>query len=208
MRLAEQLDGPDLCTAYLYLGRCHLLLGELEKAAEIFNQGSLTCGEELFDEYLLQVRNYLRASPDVLAKAASITRAQFACMIFYYYGSSVSADRDLKTRPSDIESHWASETIESVLKNNYLEVLPDGAFHPDEPVTRDAFVFQTARLLRLIANDPSLDLNGAFPAGVQQKIEYFSGIAGTDGEAALISGRDAVNLLDNIARKTGFSHGD
>lgn len=208
VRLTQELDGSDLCEAYLYLGRCHLALGAMEEAAETFTLGGMTCGGDLFDEYLQQVQNYLRAAPEVLVRAASISRAQFACLILHYFGSSAAADQDLKERPADIESHWAAEAIETVLKNGYLEVLPDGKFYPDEPVRRAAFVFQTGRLVRLVADDPSIDLEGAFPAAVRQKIDYFAGIALSDDESALISGREAVNLLDNIARKTGYPHGD
>jgi hypothetical protein len=86
-----------------------------------------------------------------------------------------------------------------------MEALPDGLFHPDETVTREAFVFLAAGMIRRFASDPAIDLEGAFPGGVEQKISLYAGVTASDG-GPFVSGRDAVNLLDNIARNTGRTH--
>jgi hypothetical protein len=204
--LTHNLQGEELCTAYLYLGRSHLALGETDRAAEAFSMGSITCGDELFEEYLMQVRDNLRATPGALISAVSITRAQYACLLRHYF--EAGGNGALPTVPADIESHWAQEAIVGVLRSGYMESLPDGAFYPDEPLSRAAFVFHTGRLIKLLSKDSSIDLEGAFPEGVERKIHYYAGVAGTADGSPLISGSDAVNLLDNIARKIGSKHAD
>jgi tetratricopeptide (TPR) repeat protein len=207
--LARSRDGDDRCTAYLYLGRCYFELGNLEKAAEAFSLGRLECGEAPFADYLLQVQNYFRSSPRAIASAASITRAQCACLLVHYFGgpkdSGQSAGLGLPKNPSDAVSHWASDAIRGALALELMENLPDGLFHPDETLTRASFVFIAGRAIRRLGSGGHIDLEGTFPDGVEQKIGLYAGVAASDG-GAFVSGRDAVNLLDNIARRSGREH--
>jgi hypothetical protein len=212
--LTKSLDGDELCTAYLYLGRCYFELGNLEKAAEVFSLGRMQCGEAPFGEYLLQVQNYFRVSPEAIANAVSITRAQCACLLLHYFGGSDSAGLSIRPdmvqpgtakHPPDAVSHWAKDAIDEVLRIGLMEALPDGLFHPDETVTRASFVFIAASMIKRFSSDPGIDFESDFPGGVEQKISLYAGVAAS-GDGPFVSGRDAVNLLDNIARNTGRTH--
>ncbi|MBI4721271.1 MAG: tetratricopeptide repeat protein [Chitinivibrionia bacterium] len=207
--LTKSLNGEDLCAAYLYLGRCYFEMGNLEKAGEVFSTGRVACGEEPFAEHLMQVQNYLRVSPAAIAGAAFITRAQCACLLAYYFGDASAgapmAQPGIAKDPADAASHWAIGAIREVLRTGLMETLPDGLFHPDEAVTRAAFVFIAGSAIKRFEPGPGTDLEGAFPEGVEQKIGMYAGVAASDG-GPFVSGRDAVNLLDNIARNTGHAH--
>jgi len=58
--------------------------------------------------------------------------------------------------PTDLTGHWARNAIELVMRLNLMESYPDGAFRPDEPVTRAALATTLEQVLAVAANDPAV----------------------------------------------------
>lgn len=71
----------------------------------------------------------------------NMTRAEFVTMLDRFIESSnISLEAtemgETKSKYSDINSHWASESIEKMTQNGFLNGYPDGTFRPDEPINR------------------------------------------------------------------------
>lgn len=80
-------------------------------------------------------------SADEFVPEGNMTRAEFVTMLDRFIQSSnISLEKletiENKSKFSDINSHWASESIEKMTQNGLLNGYPDGTFRPDEPIKR------------------------------------------------------------------------
>ena len=71
----------------------------------------------------------------------NMTRAEFVTMLDRFIQSSnitleTIEKGENESKYSDINSHWASESIEKMTQNGLLNGYPDGTFKPDEPINR------------------------------------------------------------------------
>ncbi|MBR3888696.1 MAG: S-layer homology domain-containing protein [Clostridia bacterium] len=80
-------------------------------------------------------------SVDEFEPEGNMTRAEFVTILDRFIQSSnISLEKletsENKSKFSDINSHWASESIEKMTQNGLLNGYPDGTFRPDEPINR------------------------------------------------------------------------
>lgn len=80
-------------------------------------------------------------SADEFEPEGNMTRAEFVTILDRFIQSSnISLEKletsENKSKFSDINSHWASESIEKMTQNGLLNGYPDGTFRPDEPINR------------------------------------------------------------------------
>ncbi len=80
-------------------------------------------------------------SVDEFVPEGNMTRAEFVTMLDRFIQSSnISLEKletsENKSKFSDINSHWASESIEKMTQKGLLNGYPDGTFRPDEPINR------------------------------------------------------------------------
>ena len=78
---------------------------------------------------------------DEFVPEGNITRAEFVTMLDRFVESShITLERlemdENKIKYSDVNSHWASKSIEKMTENRLLNGYPDGTFKPDEPINR------------------------------------------------------------------------
>ena len=57
----------------------------------------------------------------------------------------------------DIAGHWAESSIESAIREGFVNGYPDGTFKPDHAVTRAEFAVMLARALKLEGEGVPLD---------------------------------------------------
>ena len=60
---------------------------------------------------------------------------------------------------TDIESHWAKNWIEDIVKSRVIDVFPDHTFRPDEKITRANYALVMQNILLLVTGDESLATN-------------------------------------------------
>lgn len=61
-----------------------------------------------------------------------------------------------RSAPTDIADHWARNAVELVLRLGLMEPYPDGAFRPNEPVTRSGLAMTLEQVMSVVANDPGI----------------------------------------------------
>ena len=98
-------------TAWLYLGRTYMAMGEYSRAAQAFSTGSMLGGGQAFEAYLGQVQQHLQANPRTIRNRATVTRAQLAALLAQASAREMNP-RD--TPPSAPGANWASVYIERV----------------------------------------------------------------------------------------------
>lgn len=77
------------------------------------------------------------------APNAPITRAEFAAMLSRFY----EAKYEGPSKFSDIEGHWAADSINKAAMNNLLKGYPDGTFKPNNYISRAEAVTGINRIL-------------------------------------------------------------
>lgn len=75
----------------------------------------------------------------------AVTRAEFAKMIT----SAFTFDPAVEAGFRDVEGHWAKEPILTLARAGIANGYPDGAFRPDEPISRAEVVSMLVRTLKL-----------------------------------------------------------
>jgi hypothetical protein len=90
-----------------------------------------------------------------------MTRAELCAVLYSYFNLSAL---DFSVDPfTDISEHWAETYIKIVAAYSVITGYPDGAFRPDQAITRAEFVSIMNRLLmRISANSEPLSAS-AFP---------------------------------------------
>ena len=88
---------------------------------------------------------------DEFVPEGNITRAEFVTMLDRFIESSDITLGTLEISKnesefSDVNNHWASESIEKMTQNGFLKGYQDGTFRPDEPINRA----ETAEILHRI----------------------------------------------------------
>jgi tetratricopeptide (TPR) repeat protein len=58
--------------------------------------------------------------------------------------------------PTDVHTHWARNAIELVMRLSLMDAYPDGAFRPNEPVTRAGFATTLEQVLSVTVNDAAI----------------------------------------------------
>jgi hypothetical protein len=209
--LVGQLETDhDLRTAYLYLGRCCMALEDYAGAGDALLAGRMFGEEEIFNEYLYEIRSRLRAAEANIGTAESVTRAQLACLLRSMFLSSagvetvppLEGDAEGSSRMApDVATHWAEDCIWHASAAGFMGTLPDGRFHPEVRITRMAFFFIVQRIAAAIGAKADL-LDDLYPRGIHDAID--PSMDGLDGDldAELISGGEALSamlrLLDSM----------
>ncbi|MCZ8515978.1 S-layer homology domain-containing protein [Paenibacillus filicis] len=67
-----------------------------------------------------------------------ITRLALICVLAFAISNTVKAAGPAPL--TDIQGHWAEQTIQRLVALGILDGFPDGTFRPNEPVTADQFV--------------------------------------------------------------------
>ena len=66
----------------------------------------------------------------------SVTRAEFATIAYKYLERENKLTEGQINKLTDIEGHWAKNSIEGVIKAGYINGYPDNTFKPNNPITR------------------------------------------------------------------------
>lgn len=61
-------------------------------------------------------------------------------IVMLAFGGVPHAGAQERAVPSDIQGHWAEDTIKAWVDEGRIQGYPDGTFRPDEPITRAAFM--------------------------------------------------------------------
>jgi hypothetical protein len=201
--LTKTLEGENLCQAYLYLGRCYIEQGKYGQAAEAFNLARINSCEGPIDEYLQKISFHYQLLPENIVNAECITRAQLACLLNRYFAGSSKDSTSFQhpAEPPDIQNHWARNSITKALLHGFMSVLPDGRFYPDNRVSRSSFVYTAAHMIEISRKADTVNLEGSFPGEVQSKISFYCGASVGSDHPIWVSGTEAINILENIARK-------
>ncbi len=156
VRLTGELsDDEQLQTAYLYLGRSYLELGEYSRALEAFSNGQLIGGGVQFDAYIAEAQSHLGTTSRLLRALDSVNRQQLSEMVRELFLS----DRD--GLPDDAP--------EAVVEAGLMENLPDGEFHAQTPVTRASFFFVMQRCAAQAVNGDTA-MSRAYPQGFRSAL--------------------------------------
>ncbi|PYI54043.1 S-layer homology domain-containing protein [Paenibacillus flagellatus] len=75
----------------------------------------------------------------------AITRAELATVIFRFLDMQDRAP--IRVQMGDVDSHWAKNQIEELLRNRIVDGYPDGTFKPDASIIRTEAVTMINRLL-------------------------------------------------------------
>jgi tetratricopeptide (TPR) repeat protein len=151
--------------AWLYKGRVQedqTLMDE----AEISYRNALEIDPQFMEasqawERLQELRRATAGQSDVMKKVAAspaVTRAEISAVLV----EMLPLDRIYRHRmgevetPDDIAESWARGYCEKVLACGILELYPDGAFHPDETLTRAELAATLQQILVEAFRDPSL----------------------------------------------------
>ena len=182
-RTLEAMDRSELSDEYrvqyyLYLGRAYYKQAMYSEASDAFIHGREFGEAERFDAYLRELNEHLKSSSGTIAREDRVTRAQLAVQIEAEFDLSAQG-KSVPVLPADVESHWASQQIEAVLASGAMQLLPDGAFHPDAYVTRTAF----AVILRRV---------GGF-------VDYNATLKAADGDI-YVSGQETEVALQSVMR--------
>lgn len=87
-----------------------------------------------YDKYISYVsrKGIMQGYPDGSFKPDSnITRAELAQLIW-----NLDTRNENRAPFSDIEGHWAEQTVHSLFGTGRVEGYPDGTFRPDRPISR------------------------------------------------------------------------
>lgn len=173
---------PKNARAHLVLGRIHLAAFEFTRAEASFSRAleleptSADARREW--DRSVKIR---QASPGTMAGkrialADPITRGEMAALLatelgienhlrkrrpelfdpsFRAPGQPASGPAGSAT-PGDVSGHWARNAIELVMRLHLMDAYPDGAFRPDEPVTRAGFATTLEQVLSVIVNDAGI----------------------------------------------------
>ena len=171
-RGAESED--DVLTAYLYLGRCYMELGDYSAAADALTSGRVLGGGIEFEGYLAEVQEHLRLTSKGLEGQGTLSRAQLAALIDQGFGDRLAGTGTHRV-PPDLATHWARETVRRVNEAGVMPSLPDGDFYPDVPVTRAAFYVTLLRLSRVVGI-PKTEVSAHFPGGLRVPAGEAAGI--------------------------------
>lgn len=112
----------------------------------------------------------------------NITRAEVATIITRY--KNLNADNIKKeSKLTDIDGHWAEESIKIAEENNIIKGYEDNTFKPDENITRAEFTAIINRAFNRCDNINTSNLN-KLPSDVEKGSWYFEDIieATTDHE--------------------------
>ena len=202
----------DYRTACLYLGRIYLAQHDYERAADALWRGKALGGDVRFDEYLEIAQRHLSVSPKRILQLETVTREQLAGLIDQMFGSvlvdsggttgAVMASAPGAHREADAEREADRDPIGVVTRTGVMTRFADGEFHPDEKVTRPAFCAVVARLAGAIDAPPGV-MNEMFPGGYRESLSPQSVAAGDRGGIRFLSGREAVEVLQALARRVG-----
>ncbi len=78
----------------------------------------------------------LRGYPDgTFRPAASVTRAEFAAIIYIAFGQQPSARPAISFTDVPV-NHWAAKAIAAAYQTKFLSGYPNGLFQPNEPISR------------------------------------------------------------------------
>ncbi|NOU96924.1 hypothetical protein GC093_27415, partial [Paenibacillus sp. LMG 31456] len=121
---------------------------------------------------------------------ASITRAEFATIISKAFNIHFTSNTSVV---SDVDNHWAKESINALASHGIINGYEDGTFKPDKTITRAEIVAIISRVV---------DLNA-----VKKGTGTFSDIDGSwDGaqiqaasDAGLVQGRDASTFAPDAS---------
>lgn len=113
---------------------------------------------------------------------------------------------------SDLEGHWAKDTVEQLADEGVISGFEDGTFRPDQSVTRAEFTKMIVQAFSLSAGDKSVSFTDvAADAWYAQPISIAAGseiILGSDGAFSPneeITRQDAAMILQRTAEKLGIS---
>lgn len=194
----ELEDAEDLRTAYLYLGRSDMALGDYVGAADAFSRGMVLGGGIEFDEHLAAAQQHLRTAPGAIGTQTLTTRAQLAALIDHLFGQRLGVDSQAALDPPpDVGDHWARDYIVRVRAAGVMGTFADGGFHPDAPVTYPA-LYVTALRLTEAAGVPRQAVRDQFPEGFRGALEGPPGNAGRPAATAVVSGREAEEVLRSL----------
>ncbi|HBG15958.1 MAG TPA: hypothetical protein DDW93_04185, partial [Firmicutes bacterium] len=65
----------------------------------------------------------------------------------------------VQAMPSDIQGHWAEDSISNLVDKGVLNGYPDGSFHPDQSITRA----ELAKTLAVAYKFQASNKKGQFP---------------------------------------------
>src|SRR5690606_29853707 len=85
----------------------------------------------------------------------AITRAEFATILQRAFHITASSEAVMF---NDIEGHWASSSIQALAYKGILKGYADGAFKPDQPISKEEIVVIIARIIKLQAVSPKEQL--------------------------------------------------
>jgi len=176
-RAEEQFDkavalDPKSSAAYFFMGIAYKYGLEFTKAGESFarvldlNEDYL---EQANDEWRL-VQKIQRAMPGTqtgkkIALVERLTRADTAALFMeelkldeLFERRSHKIVETPVTPATDVGNHVLKSDIEGILKIGVrgLEIFPDGAFHPDDLITRAAFAMMIEDIIIKITGDDNL----------------------------------------------------
>lgn len=173
---------PRNARAHITLGRVFLAQFEFTKAESSFSRALELepASAEARREWDRSVR-IRQASPGTLvgkriALADPVTRGELAALLATELGIESHLRRrrpelfDASFRPpgapaaaaggpappTDVGGHWAKNAIELVMRLGLMDAYPDGAFRPDEAVTRAGLATTLEQVLSVVTNDPGL----------------------------------------------------
>ncbi len=192
-KLTGHLDSDgDVLSAYLYLGRSYMALGDYGPAANAFSTGRSLGGGLEFDEHLRAAQNHLRVTPRNMGAQESLTRAQLAALIATTFDAWLEDTSDpAAAGVADVENHWAREYVGRVRAAGIMDVLPDGAFHPDDVVTAGAFYLVMRHSVEVFGIAAEI-LESFFPQGLR------GAIGGSRAGGRWVSGREATTVLQSL----------
>ncbi len=196
-RLTATLEDDELALAYLYLGRCLLDEGDLEKAAEAFTRGGMLEPDGPFESYLEEVRRKAFLSSKHLTEADHLTRAELSCVLVHFAGSTGALASVPVNLPRDCATHWARAEITKAIACGYMAELPDGGFHPDEKVSRAAFLFICARMISS-SSGGRIRIHGSFPEGIALALETLTGASIGEDLGDWVTGGEVADFLQGL----------
>jgi hypothetical protein len=201
IELSGRLESEgDLQTAYLYLGRSYLSLGDYIRAADAFSSGKLLGGGIEFDQYLAVAQQHLRSTPRIIGTQESITRAQLAALIDNLFGQLL----EYRTVPGqstvDTKDHWAQEYATRMQAAGVMPPLADGSFRADAVVTYAAFYVTVLRLARAAGIAESA-VTERFPNGMRGVLPA-PGSGSEEGGQVTLTGREVTEILE-LLREAG-----
>ncbi|MCR8642965.1 S-layer homology domain-containing protein [Paenibacillus sp. N1-5-1-14] len=83
----------------------------------------------------------------------SITRGEFAAIIYRVFGLSSAAYTELL----DVKGHWSEEAVTALSSNGIISGYEDGTFKPDSPITRAEIISIISKLV-VLKTAPSQDI--------------------------------------------------